>query len=285
MQSVSPGGAVAAIPLDIQKLPADVTYYQFLYDHYPIGDGESMEMELSGLGGWSSSSGASAIFNVQRRARDEWIGVPGHDVATTDEFFMILKQNIPSADHITFTLGDDPRKVKREQVEAGLEPEPIKFRSLPEHVVLLSSDDDDDASDAALFRDGAEGRCRFERRRFSMAFPEHLSQQAGAAVEAGAAEEAGAADVVGTPERRAAGSPEVSDGSSPSGSPPRENYVEMQKTSARPAPRPRPPAHATAPAPRPRPPSPRAHPRAAPVPTPLPGRAGLPKVRWTVQAA
>ena len=71
MQSVSPSGAVAAFPLEIQKLPADVTYYQFLYDHYPIGDGESMEMELSEPGGESSSSGASAIFNVQRRSDAE----------------------------------------------------------------------------------------------------------------------------------------------------------------------------------------------------------------------
>ena len=172
--SVAPGGAGGAGPLELHKLPVGLTYYQFLRDHYPVGDGEPMEMGLN----WplGSSNVAPLKYYVLRRAHDEWIGVPGHEVATTDEFFRVIKQQLQGADTVTFRHEKDPSIVKKEQVEAGVEPQPIRFRSFSEPVDLLESGDEEDP-DAALFGEVPEGRGIFERRHFSMAVPEHLQTE------------------------------------------------------------------------------------------------------------
>ena len=161
----------------LNLLPDGLSYYDFLRDHYPIGEGKWMDMDLRAADGPMSSS--SLVFSVQRRSHDEWLGVPGYNVATTDQLFVHVVQQMQAETFILFKLADDPIKIKQEQVEAGVEPEPIRFRSFSE-VIDLDGDESaaDKDDDDALFgeSDELESKRRYERRRFALIIPKHLQR-------------------------------------------------------------------------------------------------------------
>ena len=137
----------------LNALPNGTSYYEFLRDTFPVG--VTMDMELTSEKATSDSEQQADCFTVVRHGPDEWAGVPGRAKATTDQLFLHMLEQMPNEDEVTFTLGSDPRREKQKQVAAGVEDEPIQFRSFHSEVILLSDAEVDaaegDEDDAALF--------------------------------------------------------------------------------------------------------------------------------------
>ena len=74
-----------------------------------------------------------------------------------------VREQLPGDNLIIVSWGKDPRKVKKEQVEAGVEERTPKFFSVG-GTIILDSDDDEEQPIATLV-DESNGRARFETAR------------------------------------------------------------------------------------------------------------------------
>ena len=123
-------------PEVLRNLGENPSYYEFIRDHFPMG--EPMDMELQpDAATLGEAERRRLIFLVERRGQDEWFGVPEFPdrSCTTDKLFLYMSQYLKGS-FITFSLGEDPRLVKRERVQRGEEPESIRFFSI--HVAFES---------------------------------------------------------------------------------------------------------------------------------------------------
>ena len=128
-------------PEVLRNLGENPSYYEFIRDHFPMG--EPMDMELQpDAATLGKTERRRLIFLVERRGQDEWFGVPDYPdrACTTDELFLYMNQYLKDS-FITFSLGEDPRLVKRERVQRGEEPESIRFFSIHEAIDLLKADE------------------------------------------------------------------------------------------------------------------------------------------------
>ena len=75
-------------------------------------------------------------------------------VVTTEDFFNFVRLNMEGEDYIIVTHGADPRVVKKEVVDQGLEPEQPRFFSISETIELNSEDDEEDLPVRELTRNG-----------------------------------------------------------------------------------------------------------------------------------
>ena len=64
-------------------------------------------------------------------------------VVTTEDFFNFVRLNMEGEDYIIVTHGADPRVVKKEVVDQGLEPEQPRSFSISGTIELNSDDDEE----------------------------------------------------------------------------------------------------------------------------------------------
>ena len=75
-------------PEVLRNLGENPSYYEFIRDHFPMG--EPMDMELQpDAATLGETERRRLIFLVERRGQDEWFGVPDYPdrAFTTDELF------------------------------------------------------------------------------------------------------------------------------------------------------------------------------------------------------
>ena len=83
-------------------------------------------------------------FTVKKVGANSWVGVPEKiGMVSTKVLFDHVKEHCDGDQFITVSYGNDPRRVKKEMVEAGVEPEGPKFFSVSSIIDLIEADEEE----------------------------------------------------------------------------------------------------------------------------------------------
>ena len=153
-RETSPGMA-ATVAAAADQMPEEGSLYFDYLCAFPVG--VSMQMELQpDAEALDEHETAMKIFTIRKVGADAWEGVPGCEsesgVSSTQILFEHVCEMMKGEDGIKVAHGRDPRKVKREMIEDGVE-DTICFFSISEVIEL-----DSDADDSAAASDGAPPR-------------------------------------------------------------------------------------------------------------------------------
>jgi len=178
----------ATVAAAADQMPEEGSLYLDYLCAFPVG--VSMQMELQpDAEALDEHETAMKIFTIRKVGADAWEGVPGCEsesgVSSTQILFEHVCEMMKGEDGIKVAHGRDPRKVKREMIEDGVE-DTICFFSISEVIEL-----DSDADDFAAASDGTPPRApsgaeRYNAVRLSLAAPPLLApaEAPAAAVEA-----------------------------------------------------------------------------------------------------
>ena len=98
-------------------------------------------------------------FTVKKVGANSWVGVPETiGMVSTKVLFDHVKEHCDGDQFIIVSYGNDPRRVKKEMVEAGVEPEGPKFFSVSSVIDLTESDEEETVIEEAA----TLGRWAFE---------------------------------------------------------------------------------------------------------------------------
>ena len=131
------------------KLPAPGSlYYDYLCS---VGVGECVSLDLQpDADNLEDEDRALCLFTIKKVANDKWLGLPTKigSVGTMIVFEHVLDM-MEGEDSIVVFHGQDPRKIKKEQVEQGVEEPTIKFFSINQ-AIEVNTDDEDELIDCDL---------------------------------------------------------------------------------------------------------------------------------------
>ena len=156
--SAPPSGALEPLPA------AGSLYFDYL-EAVPVG--AVIDMDLNGVAKEGNQERKRCQFTTKKVGKGEWALTDGGTesastggAANTAALFKFVRQNMKGEDFIRVAHGTDPRRIKKELVDQGLESEPPRFFSIAEIIELNSEDDEEKLTMTELVK--REGKSLYE---------------------------------------------------------------------------------------------------------------------------
>ena len=158
-----------------RPLPAPGSLYFDYLEATPVGF--VIDMDLKGVAEEGNQERKPCQFSTKKVGDGEWSLIDGGTesvsiggVATTAALFTFVRLNMQGESSISVAHGTDPRRIKKEVVDQGLEPELPRFFSIAETIELNSDDDEEKLSVTEMVK--REGKSLYEAVR-----PLHMHMQ------------------------------------------------------------------------------------------------------------
>ena len=158
-----------------RPLPAPGSLYFDYLEATPVG--AVIDMDLKGVAEEGNQERKPCQFSTKKVGDGEWSLIDGGTesvsiggVATTAALFTFVRLNMQGESSISVAHGTDPRRIKKEVVDQGLEPELPRFFSIAETIELNSDDDEEKLSVTEMVK--REGKSLYEAVR-----PLHMHMQ------------------------------------------------------------------------------------------------------------
>ena len=156
--SAPPSGALEPLPA------AGSLYFDYL-EAVPVG--AVIDMDLNGVAKEGNEERKRCQFTTKKVGKGEWSLIEGGTAsawtggaATTINLFQLVRMNMQGESSIRVAHGQDPRRIKKEVVDQGLESEPPRFFSIAETIELNSDDDEEKLPVTELVK--REGKSLYE---------------------------------------------------------------------------------------------------------------------------
>ena len=135
------------------ELPVEGSLYWDYLLGIPVGERIDIHLSSEPAGTLGADEESELIFTVKRVGSDGWVGVKNDQAITSTRALFEHVQAVLAEDDedvIRVAHGRDPMKVKREIIDGGGEPEPIKFWTVNEVIELDSDSEEGDDAGAGV---------------------------------------------------------------------------------------------------------------------------------------